>query len=98
MPPDLVCTSESEFQFFNTSLDSRVVENGTLYRFSKGSLYLSSESREEYLYGELEEMEYLRYVTGHKTIIFNDSSFLRAVTSHFNETYTRVIKLHCVKT
>ena len=98
MPPDLVCTSESEVKVLNASLDSHFLEIETLYRFSDGSLYLSTESREKYLYGELEETEYLRYVTGYKTIIFDDSSFLRSVSSHFDELETRVTKLRCVKT
>ena len=98
MRPDIVCSSESEVTVFNANLDNHSLEIETLYRFSNGSLYLSTESREEYLYGELEETEYLRYVTGHKTIIFDDSSFLKAVSSHFDKLETRVTKLRCVKT
>ena len=70
--PDLACTSEKFISIFNINLNSDISASNTLYRFSDGSLFLSSESREEYLYGEVEEVEYLRYVTGNKTIIFND--------------------------
>ena len=98
IPPDLVCTSEKFISISNLNLSSGISASNSLYRFSHGSLYLSSESREEYLYGEVEEVEYLRYVTGNKTIIFEDSSFLRAVSSHFDKPETTVMNLRCVKT
>ena len=98
-PPDLVCTSEKSISISNLNLiSSDISASNSLYRFSHGSLYLSFESREEYLYGEVEEVEYLRYVTGNKTIIFKDSSFLRAVSSHFDKSETTVMNLRCVKT
>jgi hypothetical protein len=66
IPPDLVCTSEKfisiSISISNLNFSSDIFANNSLYRFSGGSLYLSSKSREEYLYGEVKGAEYLRYV------------------------------------
>ena len=67
LPPDLVCEAGSELQVFNDNLSVSKYESDVLYRFSEGKLYLSSDEREEYLYGELTEVAFLRYVSGNKS-------------------------------
>ena len=98
LPPDLVCEAGSEIQVLNSSLSVSKYESDVLYRFSDGKLYLSSSEREEYLYGELSETAFLRYVTGNKSIIFGDTKFATAISTNFDDIETRIVQLRCIKT
>jgi len=95
--PDLVCQVVAEEQIDNNSLSTTTYDSNDLYKFSENKLYLSSPDRDEYQYGEIKEMEYLRYVSGYKTIIFNSDKYKKAVVVHFDKYETRVIQLSCVE-
>ena len=94
--PDLVCQVVAEEQIDNKSLSTTTYDSKGLYKFSKDKLYLSSPDRDEYEYGEINEVEYLRYNVGYKTIIFNSDKFKNAVVVHFDKYETRVLQISCL--
>jgi hypothetical protein len=98
LPPNLVCEAGREVQILNGGFTINEYESDVMYRFSEGSLFISSPTYDEYLYGDLTEIEYLRYTAGYKSIIFQNSEFNQATSVHFDEIETRVLQLRCIET
>jgi hypothetical protein len=95
--PDLICQELRVVHVDPRTLQSRELESRTLYRFKSGKLFLSSPDRSEYLYNTVTEVEFMRFVSGHKTILFHDSKFERATFIHANTDEVRVSNASCTK-
>jgi hypothetical protein len=94
--PNSVCRGEDVVIIRNADLKPERYRTTDLYRFAGGNLYISSASREEYLYNEVRETEPGRYTSAHMTIIFHGTDFKNATAVHMDEIQTRVLKLRCV--
>ena len=80
--PNITCT-EQQHRFINPlTLESTIHNWVTVYRFYNGDLFISSKDRAEYKYNKVDETEYLRYVSGHKTILFTTNKFTDAIIVH----------------
>ena len=97
--PDLVCQELKVAHVDPRTLKSTEYESRTLYRFKSGKLFLSSPERSEYLYNAITEIEYHRFVSGHMTIIFEDSQFERVIFVHVNRHgEVQVSRAKCIRT
>ena len=80
--PNITCT-EQQYRFIDPlTLKSTIYKGGTVYRFYNGDLFLSSKDKAEYKYNKVVETEYLRYASGHKTILFDTNKFTDVVIVH----------------
>ena len=96
--PDLVCQEIKSKSIGLESLSSlEELKAKNLYKFKNGQLFLSSLDREEYLYGKVTEIEFGRYSSGYKTIVFSSKNFSAATVSHHDQTFVVISKLHCSK-
>ena len=95
--PDLVCQELRVTHVDPKSLSVREDESRTLYRFRSGSLYLSSPDRAEYLYNKVSEAESMRYIAGHKTVIFESEDFRTAILVHSYRDEVRVSRASCTR-
>ncbi len=96
--PNLACQTLDEVAYHG-SLEGDHRESLVIYRFSDRKLYLSSPTREEYLYGEVIEVESgLWFRSGYKAILFDDHEYETAIIVHADSIETRIIRLRCVKT
>ena len=80
---NITCT-EQQYRFIDPlTLKSTIYKGGTVYRFYNGDLFISSKDKAEYKYNKVVETEYLRrYVSGHKTILFDADKFTDVVIVH----------------
>ena len=95
--PNITCT-EQQYRFIDPlTLKSTIHKGGTVYRFYNGDLFLSSKDKVEYKYNNVVETEeYLRYVSGHKTILFDTDKFTDVVIVHAaNKHEVRVFRAKC---
>lgn len=74
--------------------DTDNIKEIDLYRIENDELFISSQSRKEYRYNKLVEIENLRFYSGHKTILF-DKDYKSAVSTHTYEDDIRVMKIRC---
>ena len=96
--PDLVCQELKVVHVDPRTLKGREYETRVLYSFKSGKLFLSSPERSEYLYNTVTEVEPFRFVSGHKTIIFEDSKFERVIFVHAYNDEVRVSRANCTRT
>ncbi len=97
--PSLVCTESKTVQVDPKAFVAQQIESTTIYKFKSGELYLAPIDRSEYLYNKVEETEPGRYVSGHKTIIFDDAhpvTFTSALVVHSNDQEVRITRVRCV--
>ena len=98
--PDLICSETKSVQIESKALSAQSDGTDTIYRFKSGSLHLKPSDRDEYLYNKVVEIEFGRYSSGHKTIIFdsiNSNNFESAIVVHANSTEVRVTRLLCIR-
>jgi hypothetical protein len=95
--PDLICQELRVVRVDPYTLQSREFESHTLYRFKSSKLFLSSPDRSEYLYNTVAEVEFMRFVSGHKTILFHGSKFDNATFIHANTDEVRVSEASCTR-
>ncbi len=93
--PDLVCQELKVVHVDPRTLRSTEYESRALYRIKSGKLFLSSPERSEYFYNAITEIEPSRFVSGHKTIIFEDSKFERVIFAHVYNDEVRVSRAKC---
>jgi hypothetical protein len=96
--PDMVLQEFKVLTVNSKTLKTETYESHTVYRISKGELYISSPDREEYLYGKVTEIEPNRFVVGHKTLLFTSKDFKTATLIHSNNTEVKVSKVRGIKT
>ena len=106
--PNLTCQTLDEVVVTHGgTLSVRQSKPSVLYRITDGKLYLSSPSRDEYLYGDVVEIDYRRFTVGYKTIVTlrpyktdtTDEKFYEAMVDvHTDSFETTVRRLHCVLT
>jgi hypothetical protein len=96
--PDLVCQELKVVHVDQKNLRTTEYESRTLYRFKSGKLFLSSPDRSEYLYNTVTEIEFLRFVSGHMTIIFESPKWEQAVFVHASRNVVRVSRAQCTRT
>ncbi len=96
--PDMLCQAREVLALNPKTFKTTQYESHEIYRFAKDKLFIQSPDREEYLYGKLTEIEPMRFIVGHKTIIFTSSEFTTATVIHSNDTEVRVVRLSRVKT
>ena len=94
--PDLVCRADSTSMTVHVSLRTVTHISTDMYRFRRSKLYLSSADREEYFYGDVAQVDPLRFTSGYKTILFSDSTFRRAIVVHVDDVATRILRVRCV--
>jgi hypothetical protein len=94
--PNLICQLQRQTRIdpstFATPLET--------YRITNGKLYISSPDRAEYLYNEVREIEFGRYASGHKTLIFVGdvtAGTSRMLAFHSHEFDIRVSEFSCRK-
>ena len=99
---ELLCTVTEEVSVANSNLSVEWRGGATFtrqYRFSGGKLYLTptGAGREEYFYGDVILVEYLRYTSGYKTVVFSDGGFSSATSVHVDQYPfdTRMTSLRC---
>jgi hypothetical protein len=93
--PNSVCRGEDVVTIRSADLKTDRSRSTDLYRVVTSKLYISSDGRDEYFYGDVRQVEPGRYTSGHKTIIFEGPGFRRATVIHTDELETRVLKLRC---
>jgi hypothetical protein len=98
--PNMLCTSQFVVHVNPITFAARRVESsnahGTdLYRIENQELYISSNERNEYFYNKLTEVEKFRFISGHKTMLF-DKDYKTAISTHTYDDEIRVLKLRCV--
>lgn len=96
--PDMVCQQVAYIYIpaqIMTTLGAGKGEVGDLYRIKNSELYISSPRREEYLYNKIEYVEYQRYISGHKTLVFLDREYTELISVHVNGTMIKILKFHC---
>ncbi len=96
--PDLVCQQLRVAHVDPQTLKSSEYDSRDRYRFKSGKLFLSSPERTEYLYGSVTESEPMRFVSGHKTILFEDEKLEHAVFVHVYKDEVRVSRSSCTRT
>ena len=96
--PDLACQELKIVHVDPRSLKNTEYESRTLYRFKSGKLFLSSPERSEYLYNAVTEIEPSRFVSGYKTIIFEDNKLERVIFVHVYNDEVRVSRAKCSRT
>ncbi len=97
--PDMACEETKKLYIATGSFSAQEFDGDTLFRFEKSKLYLSSPSKEEYLYNDVSEQEYGRWISGHKTIIFkSEGRFKNGLIVHANETEVYISRIHCSNT
>ena len=95
--PNLTCSNEKVVFIDPVKLESKKSDSSNIYRFFNDDFYISAVDRQEYLYGKLENIEYLRFNVGHKTIIFDSNNFDNALIVHTNNDEVRVSRIRCVR-
>lgn len=80
--PDLICREGHVVQVDPKTLKTSEYDSTTIYRFKAGGLYVIPRDRKEYLYNSVSEVSLLRYVSAHKTILFEDMDFRSAILVH----------------
>lgn len=101
--PDMVCQQIDSKVVASDASDlfddmPNVTKTKTLHRIIDNRLFLSSPEREEYFYNDVTKQEYLRYVSGHKVIVFLDSEFQSAVVTQISNVVVTIERLHCLVT
>ncbi len=98
--PDLVCQVESQRTVYHTThgLETDVSTSSDMLRVKNGGLYINSPGADEYLYGDLRSIEWMRFQTGFKTLIFYDRGYTVGIEIHVDMVSTRVRRLRCVQT
>jgi len=72
-------------------------ETRYLYKIKGNELFISEPGRVEYLYNTIEELEYKRYIAGHKILLFLDKDYTELLSVHVNEYEVNILKFHCVR-
>ena len=97
--PNMLCTSQFVVHINPTTFATRRNESSNtqgidLYRIENEELYISSAERNEYRYNKLTEIEKFRFVSGHKTILF-DKEYKTAISTHTYDDEIKVLKFRC---
>jgi hypothetical protein len=95
--PDLICQELKVMHVDPRNLHSKEYESQTLYRFKSSKLFLSSPERSEYLYNSIIEIEPSRFVSGHKTIIFEGSKFEQVIFVHTHDDEIEISRAKCTR-
>ncbi len=96
--PDLVCRANEVVSVDHSRMSPSKYAGTEIYRFAGGKLYISSKEREEYVYGDVRQVEPGRYSSSHKVIHFGLAGagrFRSATAVHTNSTETTVQSLSC---
>ena len=97
--PDMTCQETKKIYLATANFEPHELDDDTLYRFAKNKLYLSTPSKKEYLYNDVSEQEYGRWLSGHMTIIFKLGDHLKSgLIVHANAVEVSVSRIHCTKT
>ena len=96
--PDLVCQELKVVFVDPKSLATRSYDSRTIYRFKSGDLFLSSPDRVEYRYNEVTQVEPMRFMSGHKTLIFESDDYSSVVFVHTFGDEIRVSRATCNRT
>ena len=100
----LTCVGTEEV---TVSAEDRTVRRSTrpdvVYRFADAKLFITNGDRPEYLYGDVRQIEFERYASSYKTIVFPDRGIpvgpqrspRDAISTHVDEYETRVTFLRC---
>jgi len=68
-----------------------------IHRFEQDRVYLSTSTRSEYYYNIIKEVEFGRFVAGHKTYIFDSYQSGRGSVIHIDNLETKINSLECRK-
>ena len=90
-----MCRGEDIVSVRHSDLKTDRFRSTNLYRFAAGKLYISSEGRNEYFYNDVRQLEAGRYISAHKTIVFEKLGSKTATVIHTDEIETRVLMLRC---
>ena len=94
--PDLECSVEYEAEHDNNTRKLRIKKTTMSLRAEDQKLYIESAGRgQEYFYGEISQLDYLRYSAGNKTLIFKNSNFTSAIVIHSDLISTRIADVLC---
>ena len=92
---NLVCREDEVILVLPQTMKSSAYRSTSLYKFTSKGLLLSSADRAEYFYNSVQYIEPGRFISGHKTFIFEPGSLSKAIAVHAHETEIRISKLSC---
>lgn len=94
--PDLQCSVGYEAEHDNSVRQLRINKTTVSLRVEDQKLYVVSAGRgQEYYYGDVSELDYLRYSAGNKTLIFKNSEFTAAIVIHADLVSIRIADVIC---
>lgn len=94
---NLICKENEAIVVLPQAMKPIIQRSTLVYRFTSDGLSLSSSDRTEYFYNTIRYIEPGRFVSGHKTFIFEHDSLSNAIAVHAHETEIRVSKLSCAR-
>lgn len=99
--PAMVCREGQALSISNPSLQLSRYPSSALYRFEGMKLYLSDDSRAEYLYNSVKvgdgDFDGFRFFAGNKSLLFS-KDFSSATVVHLDSLEVRVSRLRCTRT
>ena len=95
---EIICSQEAVLWVDPTTLKEKNITPDQTYRFRiiNKELFIFSEDQLEYKYNKIKEIEKYRFVSGHKTLLFNQD-YTSLISSHLYYDEIRISKFKCIK-
>jgi hypothetical protein len=98
--PDVICQLQRQTQIDPSTFAGTISTPSETYKIKNGKLYISNQERTEGYYNDVREIEFGRYASGHKTLIFVgdvSAGTSRMLAFHSHELDIRVSEFSCRK-